>query len=127
MPRSDLKGDELRAKEESIISFYLQAIKLGQRRAAVVRRTVQLLFKNGQGDVRLELLSNIPMESQLAGEERQAARFAVENRDFPARTTDRPEGSSSQSRRLQRANLAGSDSTRERTASRGSERTTRCG
>ncbi len=80
---NDLKGDELRAKEESIINFYIQAIKLGQRRAAVVRRTVQLLFKNKQGDRALELLSNIPMESQLASEERQAARFAIENRDFP--------------------------------------------
>ena len=82
LAQSDLKGDELRAKEESIINFYLQAIKLGQRRAAVVRRTVQLLFKTEQGDRALELLSKIPMESQLAGEERQAARFAVENRDF---------------------------------------------
>jgi tetratricopeptide (TPR) repeat protein len=82
LAQNDLKGDELRAKEEGIINFYLQAIKLGQRRAAVVRRTVQLLFKNGQGDRALELLSNIPMESQLASEERQAAWFAVENRDF---------------------------------------------
>jgi cellulose synthase operon protein C len=79
---NDLKGEELRAKEESIINFYIQAIKLGQRRPAVVRRTVQLLFKNKQGDRALELLSNIPMESQLASEERQAAWFAVENRDF---------------------------------------------
>jgi tetratricopeptide (TPR) repeat protein len=83
LAQSDVKDDELRAKEESIINFYLQAIKLGQRRAAVVRRTVQLLFKTQQGDRALELLSNIPMESQLAGEERQAVRFAVENRDFP--------------------------------------------
>ena len=82
LAQDDLKGEELRAKEESIIGFYRQAIKLGQRRAAVVRRTVQLLFKNGQGDSALELLNSIPMESQLAGEERQAARFAVENRDF---------------------------------------------
>ena len=83
LDQGDLKGDELRAKEESIIGFYLQAIKLGQRRAAVVRRTVQLLFKNGRGNNALELLSNIPVESQLAGDVgRQAARFAVENRDF---------------------------------------------
>ena len=82
LAQSDLKGDELRTKEESIINLYLQAIKLGQRRAAVVRRTVQLLFKTEQGDRALELLSKIPMESQLASEERQAARFAVENRDF---------------------------------------------
>ena len=82
LAQSDLKGDELRAKEEGVINYYLQAIKLGQRRAAVVRRTVQLLFETKQGDRALELLSNIPMESQLAGEGRQAARFAVENRDF---------------------------------------------
>jgi tetratricopeptide (TPR) repeat protein len=80
--QSDLKGEELRVKEESIINFFLQAIKLGQRRATIVRRTVQLLFKTGQGDRALELLSSIPVESQLAGEERQAAWFAVENRDF---------------------------------------------
>ena len=36
LAQSDLKEDELRAKEEIIINFYLQAIKLGQRRAAVV-------------------------------------------------------------------------------------------
>ena len=82
LAQDDLKGDQLREKEETIIGFYRQAIKLGQRRAAVVRRTVQLLFKNGQGDVVLELLSSIPIESELAGEERQAARFAVESRDF---------------------------------------------
>jgi tetratricopeptide (TPR) repeat protein len=82
LAQGDLKGDDLRKKEEVVINFYLQAIKLGQRRAAVVRRAVQLLFKTGQGDRAIELLSNIPMESQLAGVERQAATFAVENRDF---------------------------------------------
>ena len=65
--QDDLKGEELRAKEERIIGFYRQAIKLGQRGAAVVRRTVQLLFKNGQSDSAIELLSSIPMDSQLAG------------------------------------------------------------
>ena len=82
LAQDDLKGDELREKIETITGFYRQAIKLGQRRAAVVRRTVQLLFKINQSDVAVELLNSIPMESELAGEERQAARFAVENREF---------------------------------------------
>ena len=81
LDQSDLKGEELRAKEESIINYYLQAIKLGQRRAAVVRRTVELLFKTEQVDRALELLSTIPVE-QLAGADRQAAQIAMENRDF---------------------------------------------
>ncbi len=82
LAQSDLKGDELREKEETIIGFYRQAIKLGKRSAPIVRRTVHLLFKTGHGDTVLELLNSIPMESELAGEERLAARFAVENRDF---------------------------------------------
>ena len=45
----NLKANEIRAKEESIIGFYDQAINLGQRRAAVVRRSMKLLFKNGRG------------------------------------------------------------------------------
>ena len=75
----DLKGDELRAKEQSIIGFYLQAIKLGQRRPAVLRRTVQLLFQNGQGGSALELLGNMPIGGDVG---RHATRFALETRDF---------------------------------------------
>ena len=80
LAQGNLKEDQIQAKEERIIGFYLQAIKLGQRHAAVVRRVVQLLFKHGRGNNALELLSSIPVESQLA--DGQAARFAVENRDF---------------------------------------------
>jgi tetratricopeptide (TPR) repeat protein len=93
LAQSNLKEDQIQAKEERIIGFYLQAIKLGQRHAAVVRRAVQLLFKHGRANNALELLSSIPVESQLAGDVgHQAARLAVENRDFQraeqiARTT----------------------------------------
>ena len=66
LAQGNLKEDQIQAKEESIIGFYLQAINLGQRHAAVVRRVVQLLFKNGRGSNALELLSSIPVESQLA-------------------------------------------------------------
>jgi cellulose synthase operon protein C len=79
LAQGDLKEDQIQAKEERIIGFYLQAINLGQRHAAVVRRVVQLLFKYGRGSNALELLGRIPVESQLAS---QAARFALENRDF---------------------------------------------
>jgi predicted Zn-dependent protease len=79
LAQGNFKEDQIKTREERIIGFYLQAINLGQRHAAVVRRVVQLLFKHGRGSNALELLSRIPVESQLAG---QAARFAVENRDF---------------------------------------------
>jgi tetratricopeptide (TPR) repeat protein len=79
LAQGNFKEDQIQKREERIIGFYLQAINLGQRHAAVVRRVVQLLFKHGRGSNALELLSSIPVESQLAG---QAARFAVENRDF---------------------------------------------
>ena len=83
LAQGDLSADEIRAKEELIIGYYLQAINLGQLRSAVVRRAVQLLFKNKRGTDALELLGRIPIESQLGGDVgRQAARFAVENRDF---------------------------------------------
>ena len=48
-----------------------------------MRRTVQLLFKNGRGSDALELLNSIPVESQLVGDlERQAEQFAIEKKDF---------------------------------------------
>ena len=79
----NLKGDELRKKEESIIAFYEQAIKLGQHSAPVVRRVMQLLFKHGRGSRALELLSSIPVDSQFSGDiGHKAAQFAVDNRDF---------------------------------------------
>jgi tetratricopeptide (TPR) repeat protein len=81
--RGNLKEDEKRAKEESIIGFYLQAIKLGQRRPDVVRKTVELLFKNGRGNEALVLLSSIPVESQLGRDVGyHAVKFALDNRDF---------------------------------------------
>ena len=63
-----LKDDEKQAKEESIIGFYLQAIKLGHRPSAVLRRAVLLLIKKGRGREALELLNSIPVESQLASD-----------------------------------------------------------
>jgi tetratricopeptide (TPR) repeat protein len=83
LDQEGLKDEEKQAKEENIIGFYLQAIKLGHRPSAVLRRAVLLLIKNNRGREALELLNSIPVESQLAGDlGRQAARFAVENRDF---------------------------------------------
>ena len=38
--------------------------------------------RTGKADSPLELLSSIPMDSQLTVWEHQAARFAVENKDF---------------------------------------------
>ena len=75
--------DERHTKEEKIANYYLQAVRLGQRQPAVVRRAVQLLFKNKRGPEALELLNSIPVASQLAGDVgRQAAQVAIENRDF---------------------------------------------
>jgi cellulose synthase operon protein C len=85
--------DQIQAKEERMLGFLLQAINLGQRHAAVVRPAVQLLFKHGRVNDALELLSRIPVESQLAGDiGHQAVRLALEKRDFQraeqiARTT----------------------------------------
>ena len=88
LAQSNLKEDQIQAKEERIIGYYPQAIKLGQRRAAVVRRVVELLFKHGRANDALVLLGSIPVESQLAGDVgHQAARFAVGNGDFQRRAT----------------------------------------
>ena len=56
----NLKANEIRAKEESIIGFYEQAINLGEHRAPVLRQLMKLLFKNGRGGRALELLSSGP-------------------------------------------------------------------
>jgi len=84
LKQGGLKEDERQIKEASIVRFYLQAIKLGQRDSAVVGRAVQLLFKHGRGGEALEILNNnIPVESPLAGYlGRQAEQFALDNRDF---------------------------------------------
>jgi cellulose synthase operon protein C len=79
LAQSNLTKDQIQAIEERIIGFLLQAINLGQRHAAVVRPAVQLLFKHGRANNALELLSSIPLESQLG---HQAAWIAIENRDF---------------------------------------------
>ena len=72
-----------KTKEESIVSSYLQAIKLGQRGPAVLRRAVTLLFKNGRDNDAFELLNSLPAGSQLVGDlEHQAALIAVEHQDF---------------------------------------------
>ena len=76
------KEDRL-AKEESIANLYLQAVRLGQRQSAVVRKAIQLLFKIKRGPDALELLNSIPASAQLAGDVgRQAVHFALLNRDF---------------------------------------------
>jgi cellulose synthase operon protein C len=83
LDQGNLKDDEIQEKEESIIYFYRRAIDLGERRSAIVRDTVRLLFKNKRGSEALDLLNGIPLESQLAGDlGRQASRFAVDSRDF---------------------------------------------
>jgi tetratricopeptide (TPR) repeat protein len=82
LAQAELTQDERRAKEESIATHYLRAVRLGQRQPAVVRRAMQLLFKTRRGVDALELV-NIPMASQLAGDVgRQAVQFALQNRDF---------------------------------------------
>jgi tetratricopeptide (TPR) repeat protein len=83
LAQGGLKDDEIRAKEESIIRSYRRAIDLGQRGSAVVRRTMQLLLEHKRGGEALELLNNIPVESQLAGGlGRQVEQLAIENQDF---------------------------------------------
>jgi len=83
LAQGNLNGNKIRAKEESIIGFYEQAINLGEHRAPVVRRVVQLLFKNGRGSQVLELLSKVPVDSQFSGDiGHMATQFAVANRDF---------------------------------------------
>jgi cellulose synthase operon protein C len=83
MKQGGLTDDERRAKESNVASYYLQAVRLGQRGPAVVRRTVELLFKNKRGSEAIELLNSIPVASQLAGDVgRQAALFAVQTGDF---------------------------------------------
>ena len=78
-----LKEDEIRAKEENIIRSYLKAIDLGEHSSAVLRSTVQLLFKNKRGIEAIDLINKIPLESQLAADlTRLANQFALENRDF---------------------------------------------
>ena len=87
-----LTEDERRVKEGNVASYYLQAVRLGQRRPALVRRTVELLFRNKRGPEAMELLNSIPVASQLAGDVgRQAAQFAVDHRDF-SRRGDRAQG-----------------------------------
>ena len=79
----NLKANEIRAKEESIIGFYEQAINLGERRAPVIRQLMKLLFKNGRGSRAVELLSAVPVESQFSGDiGHMAEQYAVDNRDF---------------------------------------------
>ena len=78
-----LTEEERRVKETNVASYYLQAVRLGQRGPAVVRRTVELLFKNKRGSEALDLLNSIPVASQFAGDVgHQAALFAVESGDF---------------------------------------------
>ena len=81
-----------RKKRASLVSIF-RLLNLGSVVPPLCVGRSQLLFKNGQGDSALELLSSIPMESQLAGEGRQAARFARRKSRLPARRADRPEGS----------------------------------
>jgi tetratricopeptide (TPR) repeat protein len=83
LAQGGLNDDEIRAKEDNIIRSYRRAIGLGQRGSAVVRRTVQLLFKNKRGGEAVDLLNDIPLESQAAGGlGRQVEQLAIENQDF---------------------------------------------
>jgi tetratricopeptide (TPR) repeat protein len=83
LAQGNLKGNEIQKKEESIIGFYEQAINLGEHRAFVVRRVVELLFNIGRGSRAIELLNRIPVDSQSsAGIGHMAAQVAVDNRDF---------------------------------------------
>lgn len=80
-----LTENEIRAKEENIIRSYLKAIDLGEHSSAVLRSTVQLLFKNKRGTEAIDLINSnkIPLESQLVADlTRLANKFALENRDF---------------------------------------------
>ena len=83
LDESSLTDQEKAGKEESIANHYLQAVRLGQRQPAVVRRAIELLFKTKRGPDALDLLNNIPAAAQLAGDVgRQAVQFALQNRDF---------------------------------------------
>ncbi|HEX3446679.1 MAG TPA: tetratricopeptide repeat protein [Isosphaeraceae bacterium] len=78
-----LRDDEIRANEENIIRSYLKAIDLGEHSSAVLRSTVQLLFKNKRGIEAIDLINRIPLESQLSADlTRLANQFALANRDF---------------------------------------------
>jgi cellulose synthase operon protein C len=78
-----LTDRQIQAKEESVIRSYRRAIDLGDRRPAIVRDAVRLLFKNKRGSEALDLLNSIPIESQLTGDlGRQASKYAVDSLDF---------------------------------------------
>jgi tetratricopeptide (TPR) repeat protein len=79
---SSLTEKERKAKEESAVNYYLQAISLGQRQPALVHRAVQLLFKNDRGNTAVELLKSLPAELRVAADlGRLAGEFAIE-KDF---------------------------------------------
>ena len=85
LDQGGLEDEEKEAKEERIIGFYLQAIKLGNRTSAVLRGAVDLLSKHGRSDEVIRLLSSIPVESRIAGDLRhQVEKDAVGKRDFDA-------------------------------------------
>src|SRR4029077_7823404 len=78
-----LTEEQTKAKEETIANCYVQAIKLGQRNSALMRRTLELLFKNSRDREAIELLNILPAESQLGGNlKRLAEQFAIEKKDF---------------------------------------------
>jgi tetratricopeptide (TPR) repeat protein len=60
--RMDSLKAAVQAKAESIISSYGQAIKLGQRGSAIVRRMMELLEQNDRAAEALDLLNTVPME-----------------------------------------------------------------
>ena len=83
LAETSLADSERRAKEEIVANSYVQAIRLGQRSPAVVRRVIQLLFKNGRGVEAIELLNSMPVDSRLATDlERKLAQSFVENGKF---------------------------------------------
>jgi predicted Zn-dependent protease len=83
LKQGSMKEEEIKAKEETIIGLYQRAINLGRRDSAIVRHTVDLLFKNGRSSDALALIATIPVEAQLAGNlPDQARKSAYDNHDF---------------------------------------------
>jgi predicted Zn-dependent protease len=88
LDEQELKPAELDAKQkqeklQGIVNLYIEAINLGERSSAVVRRVVQLLFDQGKATDALALFNRIPVESQLAGDLGQkVAQVAFEHQDF---------------------------------------------
>ena len=79
----ELDEKEKQEKRAGIVNSYIEAINLGERSSAVVRRVVELLFAQGKASEALALFNRIPVESQLAGDlGRKVAQVAIDHQDF---------------------------------------------